>query len=221
MSSRLKSILIVSFYALLLGVSLLGYHYCAQYRTQLTFWIPQIFLLILITVTTLYVVYTADLVEETRRLQQRPMIQVSFCELAELCPSRFDAIFEYGERLLTGVVGAVRVVGGQEVQVQSRFLAADLRNIGQTTARHITMKVNMAGPDGKTVVEEKVFPVDIERDGHLQIAIAPANVPWMLVEIQSVVYSDGLRNHTEFSGNSRYSTTSGQQPSAREPVAQR
>jgi hypothetical protein len=214
MSSRLKSILIALIYALLLGVSVWGYHYYPEYRVQLTFWIPQIFLLILITVTTLYVFYTADLVEETKRLQQRPLLQVSFCEVSELCGSKFDDTLEYGQRLLKG---AVQVIGGEEMQIQSKYLAVELKNIGQTTARNIAIKLNMAGPDGKAVAEEKLFAVDIERDKNLQVAIAPSSVPWMLVEIQSVIYSDGLRNHAEFSGNSRYSTSSAQLGSSSEP----
>ena len=71
-------------YLLLLLACLYLYHHYPVYIKQIEFWIPQLFLLVMITVTSLYVFFTASLVEETRRLQDRPMIQLAYREVSEM-----------------------------------------------------------------------------------------------------------------------------------------
>jgi hypothetical protein len=83
---RAKVTLIVLGYAVLLTGSVYVYHSYPVYRKQVEFWIPQLFLLIMIVVTTLYVFLTANLVEETRRLQQRPLVQITFQEIVQAPP---------------------------------------------------------------------------------------------------------------------------------------
>jgi hypothetical protein len=204
MSLRAKFGWVLASYGVVLVASVWGYHHFKDYRDDLKFWIPQIFLLVLIAITTLYVLYTADLVEETKRLQQRPLIQVSFREVAEASSIRFDAIFEYGQSLLRGVV---RLMGGEERQPPSRYLAIELKNIGQLTVRNLTIRINFAAPQGGSRIEEKSLGSEIKTDGEANITIAPASVPWMLVEVLSIVYGDGLRTHTEFVGTARFSTS--------------
>jgi Ca2+/Na+ antiporter len=207
MSSNAKAGLTIVLYFFLLDVSIAAYHHFVALRDDLKFWIPQVFLMILIVVTTLYVFYTADLVKETKQLQQRPLIQVSFCELSEVSANRFDKVFEYGSSLSRGVA---RVVGGEQLVIQARFIVVELKNIGQTTVRNLTVKINLNVP-GSSLPEEKVIASDIEKDRTLQVTVAPASVPWMLVQVQSIVYGDGLRRYTDLVGTTVYTTSPDQQ----------
>ena len=104
---RAKIIPIVLAYVVVLAASVYAYHSYPQYRQQIKFWIPQLFLLVMIVVTTLYVVLTADLVEETRRLQQRPMIQLSFREISEEPKLKMNDLFGPAQECLQGLVAKI------------------------------------------------------------------------------------------------------------------
>ncbi len=187
-------------YALLLSLCGLAYYRLPTYREDLKFWIPQVLLLVLITVTTLYVVHTAKLVEETRRLQQRPFLSISFHETQEVPTHRLAETFARAEGLLKGVV---RAVGGAELRVPRKFLVIRVRNIGQLTLREVNIAVAFVGPDGQ-FDESFSLMQDTPPDKHLDIGVAPAALPWMAVELRGVVYGDGLRKYTEFSGSPRF-----------------
>src|SRR5258708_4778885 len=128
---RPRPITIVIVYVLVLLTSLYVYHHYFDYRRQIEFWIPQVFLLVMITVTSLYVFFTASLVEETRRLQDRPMIQLTFREVPEEPALKMDKLFEPADEIYRGLV--TRIVGGQQLQVRPQFLVIELKNIGRST----------------------------------------------------------------------------------------
>jgi len=210
-----RSRYVIVFYVVITGLSVFAYRHFTWLREDLKFWIPQLYLMILIVVTTLYVLYTADLVAETKQLQQRPLIQVCFREIADLIPLRFDKSFAYGQGL-SDEMG--RVLGGQQLPPQSNYIVVELKNIGLTTVRNFTATIKFTAPKG-SLIEEKAFSSEIERDKTVQIAVTPFSVPWLIVEIQGVVYSDGLRNYGDILG-SRVFNPSVPQKDAEAPVRQ-
>jgi hypothetical protein len=203
---RLRAISIVFGYVLLLVVCLYVYHHYPDYRRQIEFWIPQLFLLSMIAVTSLYVFFTARLVEETRRLQDRPMIQLTFREVPEEPALKMDKLFEPANEILRGLVA--RIVGGQEMQVQPRFLVIELKNIGRSTVRNLSATVALTFPTC-TYNQEQQFDNEIEQDKKLLIAIAPASVPLVSIEVLNMTYGDGLQKYSNFYGSPLFRGTMG------------
>lgn len=197
MSSNAKAGSIIALYLLILCASLVAYIHFIRIREDLKFWIPQAFLLILIAVTTLYVFYTADLVRETRQLQQRPLIQVTFEELAELPTLRFERLFEYAQGLSQEML---KVLGGEQLAPAAKYVTIKLKNIGQTTVRSFAVTVSGIGPEGQMEPEERMFTSEIEKDNTVRIAVAPS-LPFLVLEVQDIVYGDGFRKYTDISGN--------------------
>jgi Ca2+/Na+ antiporter len=201
--------LIVAAYALLFAVCLCVYHSYPTYRKQVEFWIPQIFLLIMIVVTTLYVYYTATMVEETRRLQDRPLLRLEFRLSSDLSPLVMTTLLDYTQKLMRGVA---KVVGGEELQVPPGWLVLELENIGQSTVRTLSTRVMLKVPGTESSQEqEKEFSSEIPKDGKLQITISPASLPWVEVQVQSVIYGDGMRKYTDFLGNPKFIRAVGQE----------
>jgi len=203
---RVKVTSIVIAYVLLLVVCFYIYHSYPDRRKEVEFWIPQLFLIVLIIVTTLYVFFTAHLVEETRRLQQRPILKLTFREMSEPPSLRMNALLEYAEDQMRSVA---RVVGGEEFQPQPKWLAIEFKNIGHSTVRNVSTKVALTIGGGLRTQEQQ-FDGDIKSEDKIQIALAPASLPWMKVEVQSVLYGDGLRNYVDFVGHSTFERAIGQ-----------
>lgn len=191
---------IVAAYVLLLFASIVIYACFPLSREHLKFWIPQIFVLILIVVTTLYVLHTANLVEETRRLQQRPLIRIRFCEIDHPENEILGELYSSGQQLLRGVASRV---SGNETPLQTRCIALEVKNIGQATARDITIRVTCATPSG-SLSQEKLLGCEIEKDLDARVTIVPAALPWIRIYVHSVIYGDGLRKYSEFTGKNEF-----------------
>jgi Ca2+/Na+ antiporter len=202
----LKVTLIVAAYVLLLAICLCVYHSFPAYRKQMEFWIPQIFLLIMIVVTTLYVYFTATLVEETRRLQDRPLLRLEFSIRSDLSPLKMNTLFDHAQNLMRGVVA--KIVGGEELQVQPSWLVIELNNIGRLTVRTLSIRVllKVAGTESR---HQQDFSNEIPMEGKLQITISPASLPWFEVQVQEVIYGDGMRKYTDFLGDPKFTRTVG------------
>jgi hypothetical protein len=168
---RQRAISIVLAYITLLLVCFYLYHHYPEYRKQIEFWIPQLFLIVLIAATTLYVFFTASLVEETRLLQDRPIIQLTYREVPEEPTLKLDKLFERASEIYRGLFA--QIVGGQQLQVQRGFLVIELKNIGRSTARNLSATVVLTWPTG-ACSQEQQFDHEIEKDKSLLIAIAPA-----------------------------------------------
>ncbi len=187
---------------LLLLLSGLAYWVFPAHRELLRFWIPQIFLLLMIMVTSLYVQVTAELVSETRRLQNRPLLSVSFIELGpkDCDGPRFDQLYEKSMEALRGVA---RMIGGEQINLPEKSLAINLRNIGQTTARDLSISVKLELPEwaGTQKVE---LSHEVKKDDDLRVVIAPASLPYIRVSVLGLAYGDGLRNYIEYAGVGLY-----------------
>jgi len=197
MSSRIRPVYIVGFYILVTGLSVFAYHQFKDFREDLKFWIPQLFLMMLIVVTTLYVFYTAELVQETRQLQQRPMIRVKIFEGSELPGPKFEKCFERGRGLSDEV--SAKVLGGQ--QLPPNYVIVELKNIGQTTIRECVARVKFTAADTSSIQDEMTLASEIERDKSVRIAVAPLASLWgTVVALEQITYGDGLRRYTDTSG---------------------
>lgn len=200
LSSAARPRVIIAAFAFLLLASIVIYACFPLFRDHLKFWIPQVFLLILIVVTTLYVFYTSALVEETRRLQQRPLLEVSFVEVPVPPEVSFQTLYKQTSALLEQ---AAHQIGHVPERIDTKCLVLELKNIGQATARYVSISVAVATPDGKES-NETVLIKNIEKDGPVRVAIAPAALPWIAVNVEAVSYSDGLQKYNDIQGKRTY-----------------
>jgi len=203
MSSNVKARWTIAAYVILMGGSVWVYHHFTYYRDALKFWIPQSFLMIMIAVTTLYVLYTADLVKETRQLQQRPMMRVRFFTTDKLPELKFDKTFSTGQN--TSDEMKLKVLGGQELP--PNYLVVEFRNIGHVKVRECVAQIKFTAANGLIVPDEKILSSEIDVESSMLIAVAPLVSPWVTVQLEGITYGDGLRMYNDFSGGRRFSTS--------------
>ena len=125
----------------------------------------------MISVTTLYVFYTAKLVDETRRLQERPYLQLGFHESAHLPQLKMTQLFESAQELVSGIV---KVVGGEEMKPQTGSLVIKVRNVGKLTARGMSIDVRLTVAD-RVFSQKREFGDDITPEQAVEIAVAPSS----------------------------------------------
>jgi hypothetical protein len=196
-----KSLLLVA-YAILFSTAVLVYWKCPTYREHLRFWIPQGLLALTLVVTSLYVLLTSELVSETRRLQQRPLLEASFTEVetAKCSHHKFDRLYEQGMTIFRGVS---KMMGGEQTAPPPRSLVIELRNIGQATARDVALTLKLITPNGP-FTEKISLHDEITKEGMTQIQVVPAALPWGKIEIAGVSYGDGLKTYLEFVGSGSF-----------------
>lgn len=157
----------------------------------------------MIAVTTLYVLYTATLVEETRRLQNRPLLRLEFQVSPNMSNLRTTSIFGKTQKLTSGVG---KVVGGEEFRVPPSWIVLQLENIGQTTVR--TLSTRVAATLGESEwKDEQEFKTEIRPNKKIHITISPASLPWLQVQLLEVIYGDGMRKYTDYVGEPKYIRT--------------
>jgi hypothetical protein len=196
-----KSLLFVA-YAILFSAAVFVYWKWPNYREHLRFWIPQGLLALTLVVTSFYVLLTSELVSETRRLQQRPLLEASFAEVetAKCSNHKFHRLYEQGLLIFKSVA---KMMGGEQTAPPLKSLVVELRNIGQATARDVSVTLKMITPNG-AFIEKMNIHDEITKDGMTQIQIVPASLPWGRIEIAALSYGDGLKTYVEFVGNGSF-----------------
>ena len=198
-----KLLVVVAYFVVFFTAVFLYVHYPAS-RESVRFWLPQGLLALTLVMTSLYVLFTAELVAETRRLQQRPLVEVAFREVetANCAAPKFSKLYDHGLEIYQGL--ARKMIEGEKLAAPTKSLVLELKNIGQVVARAITVAIKIADPTGSYTDELVVNQALAKDGGAVQLQIAPMPIAFGIIEIASLTYGDGLRTYTECVGPRTY-----------------
>jgi|SRR6266478_1663873 len=196
----MNKLAVIAAYILLFAAAVAGYVHYPTYHDEIKFWLPQGLLALTLVVTSLYVLLTAELVSETRRLQQRPLLEVKFREVATPGgrPLKFASLYSHGLGIYQGL--ARKMVEGEKVTEPPKSMVIELKNIGQTAARAIVIVVKLVDPNGNKL-DQVAMDKELGRDEVVQLQVVPAPLPYCSLEINNLSYGDGLKNYSENAGD--------------------
>jgi hypothetical protein len=196
----MNKLAVIAAYILLFATAVAGYVYYPTYRDDIKFWLPQALLALTLIMTSLYVLLTAELVSETRRLQQRPLLEVKFREVETQTSKdmQFVGLYSHGLGIYQGL--ARKMIEGEKVTDPPKSMVVELKNIGQTAARSVVVAIKLVDPQGSKR-DQLVVEKALGRDEVVQLQIVPAPLPYCSLEIENLSYGDGLKNYSESTGD--------------------
>src|SRR3989339_269459 len=189
----LTPVKIILIFVLGLALSILVWYYLPEKRVSLQFWINEMFVIILIMVTAIYVYATYKLVEETQKLKPSGRLSIYF-SIDEKMNFTTPSIDETNEK-------SIKVGGINKKDI--RILVMEIRNVGDRMVDNLSLDIEINIPVlGFSKTEPYKYINGLKSGESIRIGIAKFH-PLMSIKAtaKNCQYSDGYDKYFGVGGN--------------------